>query len=261
MNDLVNLTMLVTRPEPEGGLLCKEVEAHGGSAVHLPTIEFAALESDHSFKPMVSMLDQYDWIIFISPRAVEYSLPLIRAKWPVFPTKPRIAAPGAGTAKALHAAGFADVIYPPHHWTSEGLLDLAALNQIDHRNILLIRGEGGRDMLAEALSARGAHVDHWPVYRRIVPVYANITAHLALLRQKKIDIMVCTSGESLHNLMTIIGIENQSLLSDVAIVVVSERLAILAENLHFKQVFIAENASNKAIIETLRYIKGKGYVR
>jgi uroporphyrinogen-III synthase len=72
---------------------------------------------------------------------------------------------------------------------------------------------------------------------------------------------VCTSGESLHNLLTIIGASNQALLFNVPIIVVSQRLVELASELKFKKVFLAANASHNAIIDTLCFIKGNGHVR
>jgi len=241
MNSLKNICVLVTRPRPAGEVLCEKIQALGGATVYLPTIEFASLPQAEQ------QLDQYDWIIFISQEAVERSISFLGS----ISKKTRIAAMGETTANALQAAGMTDVVYPLHEWTSEGLLDLAFFKKVDRQKILLVRGEGGRELLSETLMARGAQVDHLPVYRRQMPVYASINPYLELLRQKKIDVVVCTSGESLHNLMTIIGVENQSLLVEIKLIVVSQRLVALAKEYHFQQVFQAKNASHHAIISSL----------
>jgi uroporphyrinogen-III synthase len=252
MNDLKNLHVLVTRPLPQGGIFCEKINAEGGNAIYLPTLEFAPPQNKIE---SIKMAEQYDWIIFISQEAVERSIMMIRKRWPIFPVKTRIATIGEGTAQALQKKGIESVVFPAHDWTSEGLLDLDFFKEVKQQKILLVRGEGGRELLAETLIARGAHVDHLPVYRRQMPVYANINKYLELLRQKKIDIIVCTSGESLHNLMTIIGAANHALLVDVAMIVVSERLVALAKTYHFQRVFRAKNASHDAIIDTLSFIK------
>lgn len=254
MNDLEGIGVLVTRPLPQGKMLCEKIEALGGSTVYLPTIEFAPP------KPRVSCInkiDAYDWVIFISPRAVEWGIPLMTQ----LPQKNNVAAPGAGTAQALKEAGINKVIYPKDEWTSEGLLDLPIFKNLKQQKILLIRGEGGREMLAETLTSRGAVVDHFIVYRRLIPVYPNINKYKESLLDKKTNIIVCTSGESLHNLITIMGVENRSILVSMNMVVISPRLVELAKGLHFQQIFLAENASDSAIIGTLRLIKEKGYVK
>lgn len=254
MNNLENIGILVTRPEPQGKILCEKIHALGGLTVYLPTIEFGQLDPP---KDALNNLDRYDWIIFISPRAVEYGAHLIQE----LPKKTRLAAPGEGTALALQTALAREVVYPRETWTSEGLLDLPFFKNPDKQKILLVQGEGGRELLVETLTVRGAIVDQLFVYRRIVPRHTNIQDALKILREKKINIIVCTSGESLHNLMTILGAENQSLLVKSFLIVVSPRLVTLAKELHFQQVFLAENASHSAIIDTLRIIKGKGYVQ
>ena len=216
--------------------------------MHLPTIDFAPpLEPAHFPEEM----DEYDWIIFLSPRAVEWSA----GHLPPVATKTRIAAPGAGTVKALLDLGLHDAIYPMSDWTSEGLLELPFFSHVAGQKILLVRGEGGRDKLAHELTVRGAKVDQLSVYRRVMPVYAEDHPALLALRQKKIDIMVCTSGESLHNLMAMLNASHHVLLRDVIVVVIINRLVGLAKELGFRRVALAENAGHSAMIDMLGLIK------
>ncbi|HSW94357.1 MAG TPA: uroporphyrinogen-III synthase [Gammaproteobacteria bacterium] len=254
MPDLDNMGVLVTRPYPEGERLCEKIRQLGGSTVYLPVIEFAP-----SSKEVVSLnnTDAYDWVIFISPRAVEYGLP----KLGTLAKTTRIAAVGQSTAALLQVAGVQDVIYPKTHWTSEGLLALPVFSRMEQQTVLRVSGEGGRDTLARTLAARGAIVEQLPVYRRVVPVYNDIHQTVEKIRQKKIDITVCTSFESLHNLMAIVGPENQAMLTDMTLIVVSQRLVDLAKTVGFQTIFLADNASDEAIIQTLYSIKGKGHVR
>jgi len=256
-HDLHNLCILVTRPKPQGDLLCEKIAALGGQPVHLPTIQINPIQ----LHKQIVQMDQWDWLIFISPHTVLQGLPLIREYWPIFPDKIKLAAIGEGTANALRAAGFAEVVYSADEWSSEGLLKLACFQAISGKKIALVRGEGGREILTDVLTMRGANVISLIVYQRTLPDYKNIEQYLNLFRLQKIDIIVCASGESLHNLMKLIGSANQSLLLGVAIVVVSSRLVELAKEAGFKKVFLAANASHNAIIATLCHIRGKGHVR
>lgn len=248
---LSDVSVMVTRPKPQGQMLSEKIKALGGAPVYLPTIEIMPPENTTILKEQIGQLDQYDLIIFISPQAVSQSTSLIREHWPTLPDKLKVLATGQGTANALHAAGFPTVIFPPEEWSTEGLLKLPILQNISGQKIALVRGEGGRELLADTLKARGANVTHFIAYRRTVPSFEKSESYISLLQQRKIDIIVCTSGESLHNLITLVGVANKSFLQDVALVVVSQRLVQLATELQFTQVFLAANASHSAIIDTL----------
>ncbi len=253
MNNLKNITALVTRPHAQGKILCEHIRAEGGQAIAFPTIAFEPV--DYDLNPIIN--HSYDWIIFISREAAERADALIRR----LPEKTRIAAIGKGTATVLHQMGVEKVVYPDNEWTSEGLLALPLFNNINQQQILIVRGEGGREWLGETLTARGASVDHLPVYRRTVPIYSDIGPYTALLREKRVNIIVCTSGESLHNLMNILGADNRSLIVNIAILVVSQRLAMLAKEYQFHAILLAKNASHEAIMDTLSLIGRKDYVR
>jgi uroporphyrinogen-III synthase len=253
---LKNLSVLVTRPAPQGAMLCEEITALGGYAVYFPTIAIIPCQNANLLREQIAHLQQYDWLIFVSRQAVAYSIQLIREHWPILPANIKFAAIGEGTAEALQAAGLREVVYPLDEWTSEGLLKLADFQQITGQQVALVKGLGGREILAETLTARGAKITQLITYQRSLPIYNDISEYLDLLRQKKIDIIVCTSGESLHNLIKIIGVANQALLFNVLLVVVSSRLVEIAKNAGFKHIFLAANAGHKAIIDTLCFIKG-----
>ncbi|HSW69992.1 MAG TPA: uroporphyrinogen-III C-methyltransferase [Gammaproteobacteria bacterium] len=249
MKPLENFSVLITRPGQQGKILCDEITSRGGQALYFPTIEFAPpLDS-----PEIKELEPYDWIIFISPHAVKCSRNFIHRISP----KTQFAAPGAGTAQALREEGLQKVFYPEKDWSSEGLLALPCFQNPSHQKILIVRGEGGRDLLTQTLVERGANVEDLIVYRRIVPTSVNLDFYLALLQQQKIDIIVCTSGESLHNLLKIIETNYHAFLFKIRLIVGSRRLEALAKTLGFQQAFLAENASHHAIIKALYFLKEK----
>lgn len=58
---------------------------------------------------------------------------------------------------------------PEHGYNSEALLDLSELQHVSQKNIVIIRGENGRNTLANTLEKRGAKVNYQDVYRRDIP--------------------------------------------------------------------------------------------
>lgn len=280
-NDLHDQCILVTRPKPQGEELCARIKELGGKPIYFPTIEIKPIQDKDLFRQYMESLPDYDWLIFISPQAVFHSSAWIHQYWPRLPDKTKLAAIGEGTSRALQAAGFTDITHPLDEWNSEGLLKLLCFKEgVAGKKIMLVTGAGGREVLADTFTSRGAIITHWVVYERVLPV-ARMTD------EDQIDIIVCTSGESLRNLIKLTGQTTQSHpptpqtqchpreggdlfgmnpqlngndnpLISIPLVVISQRLVELAHELGFKKVFLSKNASHNAIIET---IKGMKHVR
>lgn len=254
-SNLHDLHILVTRPKPQGEELCAKIAELGGRPIYFPTIEIKPISNPDWLRQHMSSLAEYDWMIFISPQAVLHTAALIQQYWPTLPKKIALAAMGEGTKNALEAAGFTNIIYPQDEWNSEGLLNLASFKTITDKKIMLVRGAGGRELLGDTLLARGALVTHWIAYERILP------HNHSKLDIDQIDIMICTSGESLRNLIKLLNNTDEtekSVLFTIPLIVISPRLVELAHELGFKKVLMSANASHNALIET---IKGIGYVR
>ncbi len=250
MQNLNGLTVMVTRPQPQGGILCDQIRAAGGRAIYFPTIEIQPPEDVMAFTQGIASLDQYDWVIFVSPQAVYQSIQTIKKYWPQFPPKVKVAALGGGTAEVLHHAGLPIDAYPAEDWRSEGLLDEASFHELAGEKIALISGENGREFLAETLTVRGAHLTNIIAYKRSLP-QVDVTEYIRLLQTHGLDIVLCTSGEILYNLKTLLEAAWPDL-CHIPVVVVSERMQMLAKQLEFEKVLLAKNASHDAMMAILR---------
>jgi len=279
---LENITVMVTRPEPQGKMLCDKIQEAGGRAIFFPTIEIISLihspdflktteeldklvnleKLDKSDKPNKSdesnQLDKLDWLIFVSAQAVYQMAKLIQERWSSFPFQVNVAAIGGGTALALKETGIPLHLYPHDQWGSEGLLSLPVFQNIKGKKIALVRGEGGRIFLAEELTRRGAKLTHVVVYKRSMPAISmDLSLYSSLLRDKKIDIIIGTSNDGLNNLNLLLGqgtqkIEAQSNLYTVPLVVISDRMAAFAKQVGFRTILLAKNASHDVIMAALK---------
>jgi uroporphyrinogen-III synthase len=250
MKNLMGLTVMVTRPNPQGELFCEQIRRAGGQAIYFPTIEIRPPTAMAEFLQGIASLDQHDWVIFISPQAVYQSAPAIHQQWPQFPPGVKVAALGNGTAEALQQATLPVDVYPAVDWRSEGLLDEAAFQELAGKKIALIQGESGREFLAATLTVRGAQLTPIIAYRRCLP-QVEVSTYINLLQTHQIDIITCTSGEILYNLKVLLDKAWSDLLS-IPIVVVSERMEMLAKQLEFEKTLLAKNASLNAMMEVLR---------
>jgi uroporphyrinogen-III synthase len=241
-----NLHILVTRPEPQAAELCTLIREQGDQATSFPTIEFAPPSDLEAFHTAMQTLDQQDWLIFISPQAVRVSIPYL----PVLPPNVQIAAVGSGTAKALHAAHYPQVLHPAAEWHSEGLLDLPAFQSVQNKKIAIIRGAGGREFIDQQLAERGAQITIIIAYERILPV-CDVQPYLNLLRQRAIDSIVCTSFEGVRNLKILIGETAWPELQTIPVSVMSGRVEMRARQLGCQTIWVTQQASQAAILDLL----------
>ena len=195
---LSGLGILVTRPARQAAGFAQKIAALGGAPVIFPAIVILPPDDPGAVEEAHAALAAYDFAIFVSPNAVEYGVPDPR-DWP-----PRLAAfaPGPGTAEALAAAGIAGVRIPTTTFDSEGLLELPELAEVCGKRVLILRGEGGREQLADSLRARGARVDAIACYRRAQP-RSDVHGLAEAFRDGAIDVVTITSSEALDNLWSL----------------------------------------------------------
>jgi uroporphyrinogen-III synthase len=246
---LNGLGVLVTRPEHQAGPLCQLIERHGGVAIRCPAL---VIREPHDWAPALAIFDrlnEYALVIFTSANAVDRAMPLIRERGS-FPPRLEIAAIGKATAQALQRQGMTPDLQPEAGFTSEALLALPRLRQVAGQAIVIVRGEGGRELLAETLTARGARVVRAEVYRRERPTL-DAAALLERWARGEIGAVAVTSAESLLNLFDMLGIDGQDYLCETPLIVVSARIQQTAAELGCSRLQLARDASDDAILAAL----------
>lgn len=246
--DLAGAGVLITRPAHQNAELARRVEQAGGVALCFPGISIAAPEDPDRVAATLKDIDRFDIAVFVSPNAVEALAALLpRGLVP----GPRLAAVGRGSARALERHfGRGPDICPEGRYDSEALLELPALREVAGLKVLLVRGNGGRELIAETLRERGAEVAYAEVYRRAGPKWAPRELS-ALLHAGRVDIATATSGEALGNIVQRLGAEAGHLL-ELPLVVVTERMRGPARRLGFcGPILVSARASDEAVMETV----------
>jgi uroporphyrinogen-III synthase len=253
--DLDGLVIMVTRPAHQAGPLCEKIESLGGRVICFPVLEIAAVEETDALRDLIGRLHEFDIAIFISVNAVARGVPMVLARGD-WPPGTRVAAVGERTARELMHVGLRVDIRPDAGFDSEHLLATADLADVAGRRIVIFRGQGGRELLAETLRGRGARVEYAEVYRRVRP---SATLSEALRTQPFPDAIVVTSGEGLHNLCAMTEYGGRQRLLSTPLVVVSERIADTARALGFDRApIVARRASDDAIVAAItRWWAGK----
>lgn len=232
--------ILVTRPAPHGPRLCAALEKEGYLCHWLPTLCFQSV-------PSVEIPDGCDWVVFVSPESVRQGCPLLGHQ--------KIAAIGAGTARALEAAGYKVAACPQSHASAEALLALPEFQSVEGQRIAIIKGKGGRTLLVRTLQARGATVTEHMTYQRLCPEQAEV--NLSPVHNGQVTATLITSGQGLLNLLRLVGRNGTAFLQKTPVIVISPRLARMAKRLGFSAIYRAASADAGALQEVLETLFSK----
>ena len=247
--------VLITRSEPSASALSRALEAEGFASEVAPLVE---IERVAAGADELRALAEQQVVIFTSAHAVEHAFALIDCDRILLPTEAAWIAIGAATAKALR--GRAIQASTPDAETSEGVLSMPMLADVDRRRVLIVGGAGGRRTLDEGLRARGAALTRATVYRRRAAVAERA---LGAYRHGRLAAAVVSSAESGRVLARALDVaraegrfdaSSAAAARDVPVVVPSERVAAALAALGFRRTIVSRGASAAAVIAALREI-------
>ncbi len=245
---LAGVGVAITRPSDQAKKLTSLIEAAGGHVILFPLIEIVGLDDYSHFKREIVHIADYDWIIFISSNAVQHGMPHL-LKHPI-PSHLRFAAIGPVTASELQDFGIQNVLIPKGRYDSESLLSLAELQEMQGKRVMIVRGIGGREVLAETLKSRGAEVTFAECYQRINPQKNIETLHQAWANQQ-LQAIVVTSSEAMRHLLDLAY--HARWIREVTLCVNHARIAEqpIAMGLN---VIVAEAPGDEAMLAALHYL-------
>lgn len=194
---LAGIGVLVTRPRSQADELIEAIEARGGSAIVFPAIDIVPRDAA-AIEAAAAELAVPDIVIFVSTNAVRYGIERTPPAW--------LAAVGPKTAREIAASGRRIDIQPASGFDSEHLLAESALRNVAGKTVRIIRGQGGRELIADTLRRRGATVEYLSVYERRMPdVDETLLADLETRwRRGDIDVVTVLSVATLRNLVTLL---------------------------------------------------------
>jgi uroporphyrinogen III methyltransferase/synthase len=157
---LAGVTVAVTRARAQASALAERLRALGATVVEAPAIRIVPLGGP------APELERYDLLCVTSPNGVRLLFERLSAagRDARALAGTRVAAIGPGTAAALREHGvIADIV--PERFVAEGLVE--ALADVPVSSALIARAAEARDVLPEALRARGASVDVLALYETV----------------------------------------------------------------------------------------------
>lgn len=243
--------ILVTRPAHQSEGLIRGIRARGGEPVAFPTIVIGPPADDGPWRAVAGHLETFHWLLFVSANAVTGFADRLAAAGRAWPAAPGYAAIGAKTAAALEEHTGRAILTPPD-FRSESFLALSEMapEAVAGRRILLVRGEGGRELLPDTLTERGAEVTRLPVYARRPPESGAGPVREALIRGR-LDAAVFTSPDTFANLVGLLDPEAREALARQPLVVISPVTAGAVTERGFPPPIIAREASDEGLLEAL----------
>ena len=240
--------VLLTRPAEESALLAASLSDVGIFSSSLPLLEIEALPVTPEQQAVWADLGRYCAVIVVSKPAARLGVQRLERHWPRLPWF----SVGAATAQVLADQGL-DVHYPPSGDDSEALLALPALREAVARTdarVLILRGEGGRELLAERLREQGASVDYLELYRRFLPAY-DPGVLMQRIQLERLNGLVVSSGQGFLHLQALAG-SDWPQVARLPLLVPSPRVYEMARAAGAEKVVDCRGASAAALLVALR---------
>ena len=243
------LKVLITRPEVKAQQLACLLDQQGIANTSQALFDYQPYANADDIS---TALKRADMVIFVSVAAVEFThaiYPLQQGAQQTF------FAVGNATKQALHAIGISKVLAPPSQQEhSEGLLNLPELSEVNDKNVVIIRGNGGREHIATSLKQRGAQVSYIESYQR---VWRTLAKNIAQQWQvQKINCIVVTSNDILTALLKHLSItasNSESYWQTQCLwLVVSDRIERNAKASGLTRVINSQSASSQILSDTLQ---------
>ena len=230
--------IVVTRPRAQASKLAGLIAEQGGEVVLFPLLEISPVADCGPMRPVIARLETYSLAVFISPNAVAFSLPDILGSR-TWPRSLRPVAIGQSTVALLARYGLGDALVPAARFDSEAVLELPELQRasVAGRRVLILRGNGGRELLADQLRERGAEVDCVSCYQRSAP--PDAAPLVALWRYGGLDALTISSSEGLRNLHNLLDASTHICLRSTPVFVPHQRIADLAKELALQRVILS----------------------
>lgn len=193
--------ILVTRSVGQSQNFVDELQRSGAITIEMPTLEIVPPSSYAPLDQAIEQIDRYDWLVLTSSNGVEtfFSRLFAQNKDSRNLHHLQIAVVGQKTKEVLKAYGIVADLVPPD-FVAESLIEV--FPDVNGKSILFPRVEsGGREILIQQLTNKGAKVDSVAAYQSVCPQTVPADTLSAL---KTIDVITFASSKTVLNFAQIL---------------------------------------------------------
>ena len=268
-------TIIVTRPSGQARqlieVLTNSIEQSGVAnrslpeIISLPLLTIVPKADDHLADHIATTLKDADLAIFVSPNAIECVMRLLEREWQEFSKKIiPIGVMGGSSKFALQNHGIGQennptpILIPKNNeeWDSEGLWrELQNLGwDWKTKKVVIFKGEGGRDWLADTLAKAGATVEAISTYTRIPLDLNNPAWHAIHEMDFSKSLWLLTSSEAVRYLGKVVKDQFPQGLQTASALCSHHNIADAAEAIGFGEVFTSEPGDEALIKASLAWL-------
>ena len=245
MNKPKKIALISTRPQETNVQLSEKLKNSEIKLLSFPLTEIHPLNNYQIFDGVIKNIKTYQHIIFISTNAVYFFLERVKKLSLQIPKNLKFSSIGPTTKLLLQKKLSVDVHFPIKTFDSEHLLKEKIYNNVEGQKILIIRGEGGRETLKNALEEKGAIVNYGECYVRKYVDIDLIQLKNDLVNYHHQFILFSSTNSAKHFIDQLHNIETDWL-QNIKIIVNHKKIEGLLNKI-FKNIFVCNNIDIKNI--------------
>jgi uroporphyrinogen-III synthase len=245
MNRPKKIALISTRPQKTNLQLSDELKKSEINLLSFPLTEIHPLNNYQIFDGVIKNIKTYQHIIFISTNAVHFFLERVKKLSLQIPKNLIFSSIGPTTKLLLQKKLSVDVHFPIKTFDSEHLLKEKIYNNVEGQKILIIRGEGGRETLKNALEEKGGIVNYGECYVRKYVDIDLIQLKNDLVNYHHQFILFSSTNSAKHFIDQLHNIET-GWLQNIKIIVNHKKIEGLLSKI-FKNIFVCNNIDTQNI--------------
>lgn len=245
MNRPKKIALISTRPQETNVQLSDDLKNSEIKLLSFPLTEIHPLNNYQIFDGVIKNIKTYQHIIFISTNAVHFFLERVKKLSLQIPKNLIFSSIGPTTKLLLQKKLSVDVHFPIKTFDSEHLLKEKIYNNVEGQKILIIRGEGGRETLKNALEEKGGIVNYGECYVRKYVDIDLIQLKNDLVNYHHQFILFSSTNSAKHFIDQLHNIETDWL-QNIKIIVNHKKIEGLLSKI-FKNIFVCNNIDTQNI--------------
>ncbi|NKB76809.1 MAG: hypothetical protein GKR96_07095 [Gammaproteobacteria bacterium] len=247
---LKNVGVLVTRPLPQGNNIFRLIQSEGGTPFSFPVLEIQPPDDFIAFEHCLKDLKEYDIVLLVSLSAINSFANGLRQLGLTLTESVKVGVMGRRSEDQCRQYDIPVSYIPTGSMDSEGLLRTLEGVDLFRKKVLIVRGQTGRELLKNELSARDAVVEYVDAYKRIVTSRPT-TVLIDQWQSGGIDRVLVTSNSVVDGMFELLG-PNALLFQKTPIITISHRISAYCSHKGVvAPIYVSETPADEDVLRCL----------
>lgn len=247
--------IVVTRSREQTSELVERLEELGAETIEAPCIRIEPLEDATPLDEAIESAHGYDWIVFPTANAVDHFLRrLMSGPWDARALHgPLICTVGAVTNDRFARMGVKVDVRAAEHGIETAVDAMHAKRPLTGANILLLRAEGARELVADELRRAGATVTEVSTYRAVRETSLDHDPDIfKMLLDRRVDAVTFTSPITVTHFVAMLGEEPAAdLLAGTVVASIGPVTAEAAQQRHIRTTVMPKDYTIPGLVQAI----------